>query len=159
MARRLDNTAGWPKDKRLRRNVMIGRKVRQACFVAVLLGVLVAAAGVARGQYVDPYAPIVTMSITPPSGSAQQVEARESQTIMLKVGDVEYKFRPTILDAKPWNQIVVTIFKGATAEQADQVLGTVDVKTGAPAVASQTNPVFRIAVPKVTAAPNPAEKK
>jgi hypothetical protein len=39
------------------------------------------------------------------------------------------------------------------------MLGQVDVKTGTPAVASKTSPVFKIAVPKVTAAPNPAEKK
>ena len=53
----------------------------------------------------------------------------------------------------------MTIFKGATAQGTDQVLGQVEVKTGSPAVASKTSPVFKIAVTKVTAAPSPADKK
>jgi hypothetical protein len=135
---------------------MTGKNVVRVGIVAVVLALGVAAAGVVRaGQ--DPYAPLVTMSITPPGGQAQTLEARESAVIRLNVGDVEYKFRPTILDSKPWNQVVVTIFKGATAEAADQVLGDVELRTGGPAVDSTTTPVFKIAVTKVTAAPDPAE--
>ena len=126
----------------------------------VLSGLLVAGAMAIRAAAApDIYSPTVSISVTTPDGKTQQLNVRESEVAMLKVGSTEYKFRPTILDAKPWNQVVVTIFKGATAQAPDQVLGDVEVKTGAPAVASKTNPVFKIAVTKVTAAPNPAEKK
>jgi hypothetical protein len=126
-------------------------------FPALFLAVFAAVFGSAVAA--DDYAPMVTISIQPPSGPAQTVDVRESLTAMIKVGNVEYKFRPTINDAKPWTSVTVTIFKGATAQAADSVLGTVDVKKGEAAVASKTNPVFRVAVPKITAAPNPAEKK
>ena len=108
----------------------------------------------------DPYAPMVSLSITLPDGKTQAADVRESDTTLVKLANgTEYKFRPTILDAKPWNQVVVTIFKGATAQAPDQTLGEVELKTGGPAVASKTTPVFKVAVTKVTAAPNPAEKK
>jgi hypothetical protein len=135
-----------------RTNVVRGLSLSFLLAVGVL-GVRAAAVGA------DPYAPMVTLSVTTPDGKAQELSARESEVATLKVGNTEYNFRPTILDAKPWNQVRVTIFKGATAQAPDQVLGEVELKTGAPAVASKTNPVFKIAVPKVTAAPNPAEKK
>ncbi len=120
--------------------------------VAGLLTIRAAAAA-------DIYSPTVTISVTTPDGKTQELPVRESEVGMLKVGNTEYKFRPTILDSKPWNQVVVTIFKGATAQAPDQVLGEVELKTGGPAVASKTSPAFKIAVTKVTAAPNPAEKK
>ncbi len=128
---------------------------------ALVLSVIVAAgaAAIRAAAAADIYAPTVTMSVTTPDGKTQELPVRESEVGVLKVGNTEYKFRPTILDAKPWNQVVVTIFKGATAQAPDQVLGEVELKTGAPAVASKTSPVFKIAVTKVTAAPNPAEKK
>jgi hypothetical protein len=107
----------------------------------------------------DMYSPTVTMSVTTPDGKTQELSARESETATLKVGNTEYKFRPTILDAKPWNQVRVTIFKAATAQAPDESLGEIELKTGAAAVAAKTTPVFKIAVTKVTAAPNPAEKK
>jgi hypothetical protein len=108
----------------------------------------------------DPYAPMVTMTVTLPDGKTQTLEARESDSVSVKVANgTEYKFRPALVDAKPWTQVVVTIFKAATAQAPDQMLGEVQVKTGSPAVASKTSPVFKIAVPKVTAAPNPADKQ
>ena len=135
---------------------MTRTRVVHVVAVAVVLALGAAAVGAARaGQ--DPYAPLVTMSVTPPGGQATTLEARESAVVKLNVGDVEYKFRPTILDAKPWNQVIVTIFKGPTADAPDQVLGDVELRTGGPAVDSKTSPVFKIAVTKVTAAPNPAE--
>ena len=108
----------------------------------------------------DPYAPTVTLTVTLPDGKTQTLEARESDSVSVKLANgTEYKFRPSLVGAKPWTQVVVTIFKAATAQTPDQALGEVQVKTGGPAVASKTTPVFKIAVPKVTAAPNPAEKK
>jgi hypothetical protein len=136
---------------------MTRTRFARVCVPALFLAVFAAAFSSAVAA--DDYAPMVTMSIQPPSGAAQTVEVRESLTGMIKVGNVEYKFRPTINDAKPWTKVTVTIFKGATATAADSVLGTVEVTKGAAAVASTTNPVFRVAVPKITAAPNPAEKK
>ena len=136
---------------------MNSTRVLRVFFPALVLAIFAAAFGTAVTA--DTYAPMVTMSIAQGNGRAQVLNARESDTVTMKVGNTEYKFRPTITDAKPWTAVTVTIFKGATATTPDQVLGTVDVKTGAPAVASKTNPVFRIAVTKVTAAPNPAEKK
>jgi hypothetical protein len=126
--------------------------------VLVSLGAVLFIAAIAAAA--DPYAPTVTMSITPPNGKMQTLDARESETATLKLDNgTEYKFRPSLVDAKPWTQVVVTIFKGATAQSPDQMLGEVPLKTGAPAVASKTNPVFKIGVTKVTAAPNPADKK
>lgn len=109
----------------------------------------------------DPYAPVVTLSVTPPGSGAkaQELTIPESGVQAIKVGNVEYKFRANIYDAKPWNNVTVTIFKGATATAPDQVLGDVELKTGGVEVASKTNPVFKLKVVKVTAPPNPAEKK
>jgi hypothetical protein len=50
----------------------------------------------------------------------------------------------------PWNRIVVTIFKMATTNAPTQTLGEVDIKRGASAVESKTNPSFKVAVPKVS---------
>src|SRR5437763_1502666 len=98
----------------------------------------------------DPYAPTVTLTITPPNGKSQTMDVKESDSAVIKLDNgTEYKFRAALVDAKPWTQVVVTIFKGATASAPDAVLGEVEVKTGAPAVTSKTNPAFKIAVPKV----------
>jgi hypothetical protein len=107
----------------------------------------------------DIYSPTVSISVTPPTGKAIDVAVRESEVGHFKVGSTEYDIRPTITDAKPWNAVTVTIFKAATATAPSAVLAEVDVKTGGPAVATKSNPVFKVAVTKVTAAPNPAEKK
>jgi len=128
-------------------------------FVPYVLAIALVLGVAAKAAMVDPYAPMVTMSITTPDNKTQTLEARDSEVATLKVGSTEYTFRPTIQDAKPWNQVTVWIFKSATATQPDQTLGSVDCKTGAPAVASKTNPVFKVAVTKVTAAPNPAAGK
>ena len=141
-----------------RRNVVHGLSLTLLLTVGAF-GARAAAAPAAAQEQARTYAPTVTMSVTTPDGKTQEVSARESETATLKVGSTEYKVRPTILDAKPWNQVKVTIFKAATAQAPDQTLGEIELKTGAAAVASQTTPVFKIAVTKVTAAPNPAEKK
>ena len=97
------------------------------------------------------YAPIVTMSITLPDGQTQELTAPESglATLTLKDG-TEFGFRPTIEDDRPWSKITVAVFKMPAAKQATQLLGEVEVKTGATAVPSKTTPIFKVAVTKVT---------
>jgi hypothetical protein len=136
---------------------MIPRKVPSTALLAVLSLLLVTPVMYAAP---DPYAPMVTIAVTLPDGKTQTIDVRDAESAVVKLANgTEYKVRPTLVDAKPWTQVVVTIFKAATAQAPDQALGEVEVKTGSPAVASKTSPVFKIAVPKVTAAPNPAEKK
>lgn len=96
-------------------------------------------------------APVVTMSVTLPDGRTQELTAAESglATVSLKDG-TEYGFRPTIQDSKPWNRIVVTIFRTATTNAPTQILGEVELKRGGPAVNSKTSPSFKVAVPMVS---------
>jgi hypothetical protein len=96
-------------------------------------------------------APVVTMSVTLPDGRSQELTAPESglATVSLKDG-TEYGFRPTIQDSAPWNRIVVTIFRTATANAPTQILGEIELKRGGAAVDSKTNPSFKVAVPKVS---------
>ncbi|PYR52941.1 MAG: hypothetical protein DMF95_05510 [Acidobacteria bacterium] len=96
------------------------------------------------------YAPIVAMSITLPDGQTKELTAPESglATLTLKDGTA-FGFRPTIQDDRPWSKVTVAVFKMPTATQATQLLGEVDVKTGATAVPSKTTPIFKIAVTKV----------
>jgi hypothetical protein len=100
--------------------------------------------------YAQPHAPIVTISISLPDGRTQELTAPESGLVTTTTKDgVEYGFKPTILDSKPWNQITIAIFRMATAKETTSYLGEVELKRGGPAVASKTNPSFKIAVPKV----------
>jgi hypothetical protein len=95
--------------------------------------------------------PLVAMSVTSSDGHAQDLSARESGLATLSVNGTEYGFRPTIQDSKPWNQIVVTIFKMATSSAPTSVLGEVDVKRAGAAVTSKTTPSFKVAVRSVSA--------
>ena len=80
------------------------------CCSVLVLCAAAAAAG-------DVYAPTVTVSITLPNGKVQTVDVRESETAVMRLDNgAQYKFRPTIVDARPWTQAVVTIFKAATAK-------------------------------------------
>jgi hypothetical protein len=117
-----------------------------AAFMAMLAGAVTA----------QPHSPIVTMSVTLPDGRTQELTAPDSglASVTLKDG-TEYGFRPTIQDSSPWNRIVVTIFRNATANAATQMLGELDIKKGGPAVESKTNPVFKVAVPKVSPPASP----
>jgi hypothetical protein len=97
------------------------------------------------------FAPLVTMSITPADGQTQDITAHESGLATLRAKDgAEYGFRPTIQDSMPFNRVVVTIFKTATANTPSQVLAAIEVKKGAPAVESKTNPSFKVAVRSVS---------
>ena len=114
-----------------------------------LLGPFIVLAGMLAGAQSS--APVVTMSVTLPEGRTQELTAPESglATVSLKDGS-EYGFRPTIQDSMPWNRIVVTIFRMATTNAPTQTLGEVEIKRGASAVESKTNPSFKVAVPKVS---------
>ena len=108
---------------------------------------MLAASVVVAGQ---PSAPVVTMNVTLPDGRVEELKAAESglATTQLKDG-AEYGFRPTIQDSSPWNRIVVTVFRMATATSPTQVLGEVEVKRGGPAVDLKSSPSFKVAVPNV----------
>ena len=119
------------------------RRSLSFAFVTVLLAGAIAAA--------QAHAPVVTMSVTTPDGRTHELTAAESglATLTLKDG-TEYGFRPTIQDSSPWNRIVVTIFRGATANAPTTVLGEIELRRGGPAVDSKTNPSFKVSVPKVS---------
>lgn len=95
-------------------------------------------------------APVVTMRVTLPDGRTEDLTAPESGIATLRLADgTEYNFRPTIQDSSPWNQLVVTIFRAATANAPTQILGEVELTRGGRAVRSKTSPSFRVAVSKV----------
>lgn len=101
------------------------------------------------------HAPLVTMSISLPEGRTQEFTVPEGGVATLKAADGrEYGFRPTIQDSKPWTRLTVTIFTMATAKEPTEVLGDLEITTGAPAVATKTTPTFRVSVPKVTDPPS-----
>jgi hypothetical protein len=124
---------------------------RSVAFVLVAMMLSVVAAA-------QPYAPIVTMVVTMPDGRIQELTTAESglATLTLKDG-TEYGFRPTIQDSAPWNRIVVTIFRSATASAQTTVLGEIELRRGGPAVDSKTNPSFKVSVPKVSASTTQTE--
>jgi hypothetical protein len=126
------------------------RRSLSFAFVAVLLAGAMAAA--------QAHAPVVTMSVTTPDGRTHELTAAESElgTLTLKDG-TEYGFRPTIQDSSPWNRIVVTIFRSATASAPTTVLGEIELRRGGPAVDSKTNPSFKVSVPKVSASTTQTE--
>ena len=126
------------------------RRSLSFAFVAVLLAGAMAAA--------QAHAPVVTMSVTTPDGRTHELTAAESGlgTLSLKDG-TEYGFRPTIQDSSPWNRIVVTIFRSATASAPTTVLGEIELRRGGPAVDSKTNPSFKVSVPKVSASTTQTE--
>ena len=98
------------------------------------------------------HAPVVTMSVTLPDGRTQELTAAESGLATLTHRDgTEYGFRPTIQDSKPWDRIVVTIFKSATTSSPAMVLGENELQRGGPAMGSKTSPSFKVSVPKVSA--------
>jgi hypothetical protein len=88
------------------------------------------------------------MTITPAGEPARQVSAPESDLARIKLKDgTEFGFRPTIQDSSPWTRVLVTVFR---MDPQVETLGEVELKTGGPAVASKTKPVFTIAVTKVS---------
>jgi hypothetical protein len=121
--------------------------------LVLLAGTLMHASASARGS-----APIVSMSVTLPDGRTEELTAPESGLATVRLQDgTEYGFRPTIHDSQPWNRIIVTVFRQPTATSPTEILGEVELKNGGPAVESQTKPRFKIAVPKVSPPPAPAQ--
>ena len=90
------------------------------------------------------YSPIVTMTVTAPDGTTQEVAARESGVGTLKLKDgTEYLFRPTVQD-EPFSKVTIAIFKSDSTS-----VGEVQVTKGATAVATKTTRSFKIAVKSI----------
>lgn len=98
------------------------------------------------------YAPLVTMRVTTPDGSSQEISARESAvaTVTLKDGTV-YEFRPTIHD-EPFSKVTVTIFKAATTTEPVATVAEVQATKGGAAVESKSKPSFKVAIVNIEAA-------
>ena len=99
------------------------------------------------------YAPLVTMRVTTPDGTTQDISARESSvaTLTLKDGSV-YEFRPTIHD-EPFSKVTVAIFKAATSAESTTSVGEVQATKGGRAVDSKSAPNFRVAIVNIDGAP------
>jgi hypothetical protein len=122
---------------------MMKRTIVGVVLCAALFTSLVAAA--------QAFAPLVTIQVTLPDGRTEEVTAPESGLARVTAKDgTEFGFRPTILDSKPWNRVVVAIFRTPTAAAPSQLLGEIEVKTGSAPVESRTSPAFKIAVSKVS---------
>lgn len=96
------------------------------------------------------YAPLVTMRVTLPDGSTQDISARESSVaaLTLKDGSV-YEFRPTIHD-EPFSTVTVSIFKAATATESTASVGELQAKKGGRAVDSKSTPNFKVAIVSIS---------
>ena len=92
------------------------------------------------------YAPVVTMRVTVPDGTTQEISARESgvATVTLKDGSV-YELRPTVHD-EPFSKVTVSIFKAATAAESTVSVAELQATKGGPAVDSKSKPNFRVAI-------------
>ena len=99
------------------------------------------------------YAPLVTMRVTTPDGTTQDIAARESSvaTLTLKDGTV-YEFRPTVHD-EPFSKVTVSIFKAATSTESTISVGVVETMKGRPAVDAKSKPNFKVAVVNIEGAP------
>jgi hypothetical protein len=98
------------------------------------------------------YSPVVTMRVTTPDGTTQDISARESAvaTVTIKDGSV-YEFRPTVLD-EPFSKVTVSIFKAATATEPIASVGEVHATKGGPAVDAKSKPAFKVAILNVEGA-------
>ena len=117
---------------------------------------LAIAAGMTAAAAAAAYSPVVTMNVTLPGGQTKTLSAPESGLAVVTLNDGDQVgFRPTILDERPWSKVLVTVFQMPTAAHATETLGDVELTTGSHAVATRTEPSFKIAVTKV-ALPGPA---
>src|SRR4030095_15122413 len=98
------------------------------------------------------YAPLVTMRVTTPDGTTQDISARESSvaTLTLKDGSV-YEFRPTIHD-EPFSKVTVAIFKAATSAESTTSVGELRATKGGGAVDSKSTPNFKVAIVNIDGA-------
>ena len=92
------------------------------------------------------YSPLVTMRVTTPDGTTQEISARESSVaaLTLKDGSV-YEFGPTIHD-EPFSKVTVSIFKAATATETTTKVVELQASKGGPAVDSKSKPRFKVAI-------------
>ena len=111
---------------------------------AIRVVLALAFASVATTTSAQTYSPTVTMTITAPDGSTQDVVARDSTVGTMKLKDgTEYQFRPTVID-EPFSKVNIGIFKADSTP-----VGEVQATKGASAVASKTTPSFRIAIKSI----------
>ena len=107
---------------------------------------LMTGAAVAEAQHT----PLVTMRIATADGQSHELTARESNVAAFKLKDgTEYEVRPTVIDSLPFNRVMVSVFKAATAKETTALLGEGEVKTGGPAVDLKTKPALKVWVLKV----------
>ena len=94
---------------------------------------------------------MVRMNVTLPDGRASEVVAHESGLAEVTLSDgSSIGLRPTILDSKPWNRVVVTFFRMPTATHAAEEIEAVELKTGGAAVQMKEKPGLKVAVRTVT---------
>jgi hypothetical protein len=100
-----------------------------------------------------PYNPVVTIQVTRPDGQTTQLSVPESGLGTVTLADgTAIGFRPTIKDAKPWTDVVVTVFALPTVKHGSETLGEVELKAHGQTVHTKTTPAFKIAVTDVTRA-------
>lgn len=110
--------------------------------IRLLIAVVIAS--VAAAADAQTYSPAVTMTITAPDGSTQDVVARDSAVGTMKLKDgSEYLFRPTVHD-EPFSKVTIAIFKGDSTP-----VGEVQASRGAAAVTTRTTPAFKIAIKSI----------
>jgi hypothetical protein len=109
--------------------------------IILLACALLAVPALTRAQT---YSPTVTMAVTAPDGTTQDVVARDSAVGTLKLKDgSEYQFRPTVID-EPFSKVTVAIFKADSTP-----VGEVQAAKGAAPVTSKTTPSFKIAIKSI----------
>jgi hypothetical protein len=124
------------------------RRMRRGRSAAAVVGVamLMSAPAVAA----TPDSPLVTMSVTLPSGEVRTIAAHDSETVVFKLADgTEFGVRPTIIDSKPWTRTNVTFFRMPTASKSTEEIGTAEARTGGSPVAVKGTPAFKVAVSTV----------
>jgi hypothetical protein len=101
------------------------------------------------------YAPLVTMRVTTPDGTTQEISARESSVAVLTLKDGSvYEFGPTIHD-EPFSRVTVSIFKAATATESTMKLVELQATKGGPAVDSKSKPNFKVAIVNIEGPKSP----
>ena len=98
----------------------------------------------------QPDEPVVSMTVTPPTGQAQDLNAADSHVATLRVDGVEYGFEPTVEDSRPWDRVTITVFKMPTSTESTVVLGEAELRAGGSTVTTKTTPSFKVSVPKVS---------
>jgi len=115
-------------------------------FVSALL----LAGTVAAAQ--PPNNPTVKMSVTLPDGQTKTLTTFESGVATFALSDgTEMGVEPTIMDSKPWRDVVLTFFKMPTSTHATEEVGKVEVTAGGAPASTKGAPVFKAAVAEVTA--------